>query len=245
MDRLRVEIDRSSPIPLYFQAATGIEAAIVSGELPVGERLENEIDLAEQLGLSRPTMRRAIQELVDKGLLVRKRGVGTQVVQQPVHRTVELTSLYDDLRRLGRSPQTRVLAVATVPAPDKVATQLGLAVGTEIVRIERLRLSDGDPLALMTNYLPIEVGINEDSPLAEDGLYELMRRKGVRIRVAQQQIGARAATAEEAELLGESVGAPLLTMQRTAFDDTGRAVEFGSHVYRPELYSFDIRLVDR
>src|SRR6188508_51812 len=102
MSALSVDLDRSSPVPLYYQVAQQIEHAINEGQLSPGDRLDNENSLAEQFGLSRPTMRRAIQELVDKGLLVRKRGVGTQVVQSPVHRRVELTSLYDDLTRAGQ-----------------------------------------------------------------------------------------------------------------------------------------------
>jgi DNA-binding GntR family transcriptional regulator len=242
---LPVEIDRSSPVPLYFQAATQIERAIVDGTLSIGQRLDNEILLAEALGLSRPTMRRAIQELVDKGLLVRKRGVGTQVVAGQVRRTVELTSLYDDLRRSGREPSTTVLHLGVEPANDQVATQLALRPSAEVIRIDRVRLTAGQPLAVMTNYLPAELGPVEQAALDSTGLYDLLRRKGIHIRVAHQRIGARAATAREAQLLKERAGSPLLTMQRTAYDDTGRAVEFGSHVYRPELYSFDVTLVDR
>jgi DNA-binding GntR family transcriptional regulator len=240
-----VEIDRSSPVPLYYQAATQIERAIVQGTLRVGQRLDNEIVLAEQLGLSRPTMRRAIQELVDKGLLVRKRGVGTQVVAGQVRRSVELTSLYDDLRRSGRTPTTTVLHIGVEPASDQVAAELALSPEAEVIRIDRVRLTDGQPLAIMTNYLPPDLGPIDRSALDNGGLYDLLRRKGIHIRVAHQQIGARSATAREAKLLKERPGSPLLTMQRTAYDDTGRAVEFGSHVYRPELYSFDVTLVDR
>src|SRR3712207_5723926 len=100
------DIDRSSPTPLYFQLARAIEGAITGGSLPAGSRLENELVLAQQYGLSRPTVRRAVQELVDKGLLVRKRGVGTQVIQPHVRRSVELTSLYEDLVRSGGAPTT-------------------------------------------------------------------------------------------------------------------------------------------
>lgn len=245
MKQLPVQIDRSSPVPLYFQAATQIERAILDGALQVGQRLDNEIALAETLGLSRPTMRRAIQELVDKGLLVRKRGVGTQVVQGQVRRSVELTSLYDDLRRSNRAPSTTVLHMGTETAPDHVAGQLGLPPGTAVTRLDRLRLTGGQPLAVMVNYLPTELGITDPAALADGGLYDLLRRKGVHIRIAHQRIGARPATPQEAELLGEKAGGPLLTMQRTAFDDVGRAVEYGSHVYRPELYSFDVTLIER
>ena len=126
---LSVEIDRSSPVPLYFQAASQIERAIADGALQVGQRLDNEILLAEALGLSRPTMRRAIQELVDKGLLVRKRGVGTQVVAGQVRRRVELTSLFDDLRHTGRSPSTTVLHLAEERAGDQIGGELALGAG--------------------------------------------------------------------------------------------------------------------
>ena len=90
-------VNRSSPVPLYFQVAEQLEEAIHDGRLAPGDRIANEVALADQLGLSRPTLRQAIQTLVDKGLLVRKRGVGTQVIQPHVRRSVELTSLYDDL----------------------------------------------------------------------------------------------------------------------------------------------------
>ncbi|HEX8497337.1 MAG TPA: GntR family transcriptional regulator, partial [Actinomycetales bacterium] len=92
-------LDRSSPVPLYFQLATQLQAAIDDGRLGSGDPIENEVALAERLGLSRPTVRRAIQELVAKGLLVRQRGVGTQVAHRMVHRRAELTSLHDDLVR--------------------------------------------------------------------------------------------------------------------------------------------------
>src|SRR6202171_2204164 len=94
---LTVELDRSSPVPLYYQLAQAIEAAIRDGDLSPGDRFENELALAKRLTLSRPTTRRAIQELVDKGLLVRKAWCGTQVVQSAEHGRVELTSLFDHL----------------------------------------------------------------------------------------------------------------------------------------------------
>ena len=102
-------VDRSSPVPLYFQVAAQLEHAIADGQLVPGDRIANEVALADKLGLSRPTMRQAIQTLVDKGMLVRKRGVGTQVVHPTISRTVELTSLNDDLTHAGREPRTVVL----------------------------------------------------------------------------------------------------------------------------------------
>lgn len=245
MGRLAVSVDRNSPVPLYFQVAQQIEASILDGTLTPGTRLETEVSLADRCGLSRPTVRQAIQHLVDKGLLVRKRGVGTQVVQAQVKRTIELTSLYDDLVAAGRSPATRVLELAVVPAAADVAGQLGVAPGADVVRVRRLRLTDSEPLALLTNHLPAGVVNLTAGRLERHGLYETLRAAGVNLRIANQTIGARGATAGEAALLDERRGAPLLTMARTAFDDKGRAVEYGSHLYRADRYAFTLTLVER
>jgi DNA-binding GntR family transcriptional regulator len=241
---LAVELDRSSPVPLYYQLAQAIEAAIRNGELAPGDRFENELALASRLTLSRPTTRRAIQELVDKGMLVRKRGVGTQVVQNPVHRRVELTSLFDDLVRAGQEPTTELLEYRTGAAGEEIAGELNLDRDHEVVTIQRLRCANGEPLAVMTNYLPIELAPAADE-LEGNGLYQALRARGVHIRLARQRIGAKPATKTEARLLDEKAGAPLLTMSRTAFDDSGRAVELGNHCYRAARYYFETTLVDR
>ena len=107
--QVKVTIDRQSPVPLYHQLAEQLTHAITVGQLKPGDPFENEIAVAERLQLSRPTVRRAIAELVDQGLLVRRRGLGTTVANRKVHRKFELTSLYDDLEREGRSPRTTVL----------------------------------------------------------------------------------------------------------------------------------------
>ncbi|MET9291394.1 GntR family transcriptional regulator [Streptomyces sp. NPDC003077] len=238
-------MDRSSPVPLYFQLSQQLEAAIETGKLTPGSLLGNEIELAGRLGLSRPTVRQAIQALVDKGLLVRRRGVGTQVVHSQVKRPLELSSLYDDLEAAGLEPATRVLRNTTTGAGAEVAAALGVAEGTEVALIERLRLTHGEPVAHLVNHLPLDLIKADTARLEETGLYRLMRGAGITLHSARQAIGARAATADEAGLLGEEAGAPLLTMRRTTFDDTGRAVEFGAHVYRASRYAFEFQLLVR
>jgi DNA-binding GntR family transcriptional regulator len=237
-----IRVDRNSPVPLYFQVAQHLEHMIESGELPMGTRLENETDLADQLGLSRPTMRRAIEYLVGRGLLVRKRGIGTQVVHAKVTREVELTSLYDDLAKTRRDPSTRVVSFRTEAAPAALAAALGIPAGTQVYAFERLRYADAEPLALMRNHVPAHLLSLTPADLEAGGLYNLLRANGVTMRIAKQAIGARAATAAEARALGEPKGAPLLTMERSVYDDHGRAVEHGQHVYRASRYSFDLTL---
>ncbi|WP_411760617.1 GntR family transcriptional regulator [Streptomyces tunisiensis] len=243
--QLELSVDRGSPVPLYFQLAQQLESAIEHGTLTPGTLLGNEIELAARLGLSRPTVRQAIQSLVDKGLLVRRRGVGTQVVHSKVKRPLELSSLYDDLESAGQRPTTTVLVNTTVAASAEVAAALGVTEGGEVHRVERLRSAHGEPIAYLCNYLPTGLLDLDTGQLEATGLYRLMRAAGITLHSARQTIGARAATAVEAERLREQPGAPLLTMQRVTFDDTGRAVEYGTHTYRPSRYSFEFQLLVR
>lgn len=242
---LFVNIDRSGPVPLYHQVASRIEAAIVDGRVPAGARIDNEIALGERLGLSRPTIRRAIQDLVDKGLLVRRRGIGTQVVRGSISRKLELTSLYEDLNSAKRTPSTRVLGHARSTADENVAAHLGVEVGSPVLHVRRLRLADNVPLAVLDNFLPSEFVDIAREDLEKFGLYQLLGARGVDIRVAKQRIGARLATLDEAKTLEIDRKAAVLTMERVAFDNTGHAIEFGQHVYRPDLYSFEVTLVGK
>ncbi|MFC4942275.1 GntR family transcriptional regulator [Pseudonocardia sp. GCM10023141] len=245
MSRPQVVVDRDSPVPLYFQVARQLERAIESGELAPGTRLDNEIALAGELGLSRPTMRQAIQYLVDKGLLQRKRGVGTHVARPRVRRPVGLTSLFDDLAGAGRSPSTTVLGLGRAEVAGEVAVALEVPDGTEVFVLDRLRRTQGEPLAIMRNYVRIGAVDLDAAVLESRGLYEVLREAGIRLTAAQQSIGARRASAAEAKLLDETRGAPLLTMRRTTFDDHGVVVEYGDHLYRASRYSFEVALTSR
>jgi len=238
-------LDRTGPIPLYFQVAQKIEEAILKGDLPAGSRIENEISLADRLGLSRPTVRRAIQDLVDKGLLVRRRGIGTQVVHGQVTRGVELTSLFEDLSRSGQKPSTKMLKFEVQKADAKVADKLGVATGSPVLYLRRLRLADNVPVSIMENWLPEEFVTLSEQNLLEHGLYQMLRFQGVTIRVAKQKIGARKASGDEATLLDVEKSSALLIMERTAYDSSGKAVEWGKHCYRPDLYSFEVTLVEK
>jgi GntR family transcriptional regulator len=235
--------DRSSPIPLYFQVATHLEDAIVSGTIPPGTLLENEIQLADRMGLSRPTMRRAMQHLVDKGLIVRRRGIGTRVLHPMVRRPIGLTSLFEDLAASGQEPVTDVLGLDPAVASDEIAEALQVEPGSDVVRIDRLRSVGGSPIARMTNYLPPHLVTFDATALATNGLYQLLRRGGVVLHSASQTIGARSARGTEARELGEARGAALLTMTRISFDDRGTPVEYGTHLYAASRYNFVMTLL--
>jgi DNA-binding GntR family transcriptional regulator len=235
--------DGTSPIPLWFQVAQHFERSIASGDFPPGMLLDNEVVLAQRLGISRPTMRRAMEQLVDQGLIVRRRGIGTRVVQPKVRRPLELTSLHDDLASTGQQPATTVLRFETLGAGAEVAARLRVEPGSPVVLVERLRTARDQPIARMTNWLPASVVTFEEDALVSSGLYDLLRRTGVHLHSASQTVGARTATAAEARELGEPRGAALLTMERETLDDHGTVVELASHLYAASRYSFEIHLV--
>jgi DNA-binding GntR family transcriptional regulator len=166
------------------------------------------------------------------------------VQNQQFTRPVALSSLCDDLLRTGHRPRTDMLAHETVAADDRVAAALQVPTGTDIVHLRRLRWAREVPIAIMCNWPPTHLATVSAEDLVTQGLYELLRRTGVQMRIARQRIGARAATPEENRVLREYHNAPLLTMERLVYDDAGRAVELGSHVYPADTYSFEITLVD-
>ncbi|MFW0792289.1 GntR family transcriptional regulator [Gordonia sp. CPCC 205515] len=232
-DVLDVAVDRSAPIPLYQQLVRFLEIAIDRGELAPGDRVASEIELARLAGVSRVTSRRAIQELVDRGVVVRKRGVGTQVLHRSTAR--ETTSPFDLFGGCGPRPVTRVLDFRVGTPSDDVRRDLCLPVGAKVVRVKRLRSVGGEPLSAMVNWLPATIcpTVHE---LETDGLYRLLRSRGMHIGLARETIRARVATRDDAVLLAVEVGSPLLSLRRTAFDRDGRIVEIGLHTFPAERY---------
>lgn len=236
-----IVIDRASPVPLYEQIAAPIERAILSGELAAGAMIEDEVSMAHRLDVARPTARRALQELVTKGFVSRRRGVGTRVTPPHVHRPIKLSSLNEDLAEAGFAPSTRVLNYQVRQATPLEIEQLSLGPEEGVLEVSRLRFADDHPLALLTNLLPLDIAPTWQD-LGSNGLYQCLAERGVTIAAAEQEIGARGATEYEAKTLGEETGAPLLTMHRIGRTAEGRAVEVGNHVYRPSRYSFRFSL---
>lgn len=240
-----VSLDPRSPVPLYHQAAQALEEAVSDRRLHPASKLPNELDLARQLGISRPTMRAAIQELVNKGLVVRRRGVGTMVARAPVTRPIALTSLYDDLKKTGKVPKTEVLGFDMARCSTEVEAFLQIDPDTPALTFDRLRLADSIPVALLHNVMrPDSLEIKSED-LAQNGLYELFRKNGITPHSATQRVGASKANAEEAKLLQIKQGDPLLTTVRFTYDVNGQPIEYGCHRYPAESYTFETVLIAR
>lgn len=238
-------LDRSNPAPLYSRVAQHITDAIQRGDLVAGDRLDGEIGLAESLGISRATMRRAIEELVARGILARKHGVGTQVLSHPNLRSTGVRSLFDELAAAGRSPRSEVLVFEVISAEGNVASALEVAAGAPVTYIERIRYADEVPFAMMRNWIPASLVQLAPERIETGGLYEELRTSGIRMRVARQSIGAAVASPNMARLLDVDTGAALLNIQTVTLADLGHPVELGSHDCRADLYRFEMTSVER
>lgn len=238
---IQVTLHRDSPIPLYFQLTEQLTAAITDGRLQPGDPFENEVAMSTRLGLSRPTVRRAIHGMVDKGLLVRRRGLGTFVASRRVHRRGNKGSLFEDLEAQERVPSTSVLKCRSERNPP-ASTALDLDPETELLAVRRLRFADGEPLAIMQNWLPPLFSSITREQLEARGLYQILRDLGIGSVVAHQSIAARLPVAEEMELLGISEDVPVITLTRTAFNSSGSPIEHSEHVYRADAYTVDLVL---
>jgi DNA-binding GntR family transcriptional regulator len=234
-----------SGAPLYLRVARHIESAIVDGQLSPGDRLDGEIGLAEGFGVSRATMRKSIDELVRQGLLVRRHGAGTQVLPTRLDGAGGVEGLYDELKRNGRTPTTDVITLEVRDAEPDIAEALRLSPGDPVIYVERVRRADRVPIAIMRNWIPYGLIELDAADLESHGLYEVLRKGGVRMRMAEQSIGAEAARSTSARLLDIRKGSPVLSIETTTFADSGKPVEVGRHEYRGDMYRFPVRKVER
>ena len=236
---LPVVVDRASPVPLYHQLAEQWANAITDGTLKPGEPFENELALVARLRLSRPTVRRALDELVHQGLLVRRRGVGTHVASQVVRRHPTLTSLYEELSRSGRRPRTQVLTLQSSRPDRAVAQAMDLDADQPLVYLERLRFSEGRPLVILRSWLAPRFSDLSAEDLTNHGLYEVLARRGVTAAVARQRAAARIATSRERRLLDLPRTSAVLSVIWLSHDGQGEAIEYGEHSYRGDQYVLD------
>ena len=225
---------------MYQQLADQLTAAIHTGRLRPGDPVENELSLAARLGLSRPTVRRAIAILDAQGLVVRRRGVGTRVARQRVQPGDSVSSLHDDLTATGRVITTTVLALDTGVTHDRAAATLGLPPGAPLVLVQRLRLADGDPLAILTNWLPSRYADVTRAELQSRGLYAILRSRGDDPVAGRQILRARPPTGQQRRLLQLTRADAVLWVVRVTKDAQGRPLEYGEHCYRGDQYAVEI-----
>lgn len=241
-------LDKSRPIPLYYQVKESLLEKIKSRQFNVGDLIPSEAELQEQYNVSRITVRRAIQELVQEGHLYTKQGRGTFVSRPKVSQELNLiTSWAETMEEMGMRPETKKIEYSEEPAPVNIARLLNVPIGDMVYKIERLRYADGEPTCIMTNYLSPDVvpGLL-DKGIKGESLYETLEKHyNIVLSHAEETVEAKAAKASEAELLNIKRGAPLLHATRVTYDITDRPVEVVISISRADRYSYKIRLSGR
>ena len=231
------------PGPLYLQLQLRIATAMAAGSLLPGSSLPAEREIAILTGLSRVTVRKAVAALVASGQLVQKRGSGTFVarkVQRLEQALSLLTSFTEDMARRGRSVESVWLNRAIhSPTPEEVMA-LGLGAGDSVARLERVRRSDGVPLAI--ERAALSARIMPDPTAVETSLYAMLETFGYRPVRAVQRISAANLGPKDAELLGVIPGAAGLKIERIGYLPSGRVVEFTRSLYRGDAYDFAVEL---
>lgn len=238
-----ITLDRSASAPLYHQLAQQVRAAIERGDVLPGIFMNGEFALAAEWGVSRPTVRRVIDELVNDGLVERRHGVGTVVVANEIKRSPTLSGLFEDLNLDGRNPTTEVTGFARIRISKEKARELELPNNAEVVRVQRVRSADGGRLALLSNLLPVDIAAKiSRRGLQSAGLYELLRIEGFEPTTGIQRVGARMATPAEVKRLVLESDKTVLTIHRVTRDATGRVIDLGNHVYKAEKYIVEMSI---
>jgi GntR family transcriptional regulator len=207
-------------------------------ELRVGDALPSERRLASDLGVSRPTLRAVIDELVREGLLLRRHGSGTYVAEPKIALPLTMTSFSEDMARRGMRPSSRVVAFECQSAGAKLGQRLQISPVDEVFVITRLRLADDETMAIEWLHAPVSLlpGLRPEE-LATHSFYELLRvRRGIVIASGTQTIEPTVTSPEEAELLSVPVHSPAFLFERTTQSEQGEVVEFVRSVYRGDRY---------
>lgn len=241
------------PLPKYHQVYLVLREQLQDGHFAQG--LPGEIALMRQFGVARVTMRRALGQLADEGLIERQRGRGTRPVDPAARsaaqqraagervKTTRLTGLLENLVSTSLNTTVKVLEVADVAATLEVARELRLAPGDPVQKAVRVRSTREGPLSHITTWVPgaLAAGFGRRE-LAKKPILMLLEESGVRLGGARQTISARLADAQVAAHLGVSVGSALLAVRRLIHDEQGRPVQWLHGLYRPDRYEYQMQL---
>lgn len=231
------KIDPTSPVPKYRQLREILLDLIEDAELPVDAPVPSERELCHRYALSRMTVRQAVDHLVTEGRLYRAPGKGTFVARPKIEMPLRLVSFTEDMRARGLEPGARDLDSRTIPANAHLARTFGVAPGSGVHVVERLRTADGEPMAIERSHIPAGVAPNLlDFSLSDVSLYDILENRfGVVFDAGEQTIEAGNADASDARLLDLPRGSAVLLLQRRSYVD-GTCVELAVSTYRADRY---------
>jgi len=239
-------LERTNPLPLYYQLKEVLKQQIRSGHLAPHTAIPSEPELVTSYHVSRATVRQALSELVHEGLLYRQHGKGTFVCEPRVQQTQsELTSLTEEIQRRGKRPGGLLLVSELIRGSETVRKQLSLTDTEQAIRLERLRTADDIPIAHEVDYLPYPRAASiyqRAKELSDGSLYNLMNSEGLNPYIVEQKIRVGTATVREAELLRIPPGEAGLHFTSTAFDLTGSPIEYSETFFPGTQYDFHVTL---
>lgn len=241
------KIDFQSHMPFYAQLLEFLRENIKQEVWRPGDQLPGEHTLCEQYEVSRTVVRQALGELEAEGLIVRHKGRGAFVAEPKIIESLaqKLTGFHQDMHERGHVPVTQVLTLDVIPAPAKIARQLEIPPDAPVVHLHRLRFVEGEPILLVTSYLPHTLcpGL-EHVDFREQSLYAYLEQAyGMTIARGRRRIGAVAADAEQARLLQIAPGAPLLSLESVSYLEDGTPIEYYHALHRGDRSQFEVELV--
>ena len=244
----QVTIDRSSPMPLYHQLKELLRNEIKQGMRP-GQQLPTEQELIQRYQLSRITVIQAIKALEQEGLVQRIRGKGTFVSKPKIEqRLSKIFGFTQELQQRGMQPGTRLISAEQVHVPAHIAAELEVAADSKAWELRRLRLADGEAIAIQTAYIPVTScpGLDVEKLSQSPSLYRLLREDHglVATRARESYVAGVVSDPKEARLLQSRVGTPVLLATRTTFDAKGRAFEYVASILRGDRYTLYVDLYE-
>jgi GntR family transcriptional regulator len=239
------ETDATLPVPRYHQIYLVLREQLAEGRFDPARPLPGELELAQSFGVSRVTMRAALDRLAEEGLIVRQRGRGTFARPQsaPAASRAPLSGLLENILSMGLRTTVRLVDLATVPAPPDAAEALKLDFGDPVQKAVRVRSYRGAPLSHITTFVPERFAASFGRrELAAKPMLTLLEEAGVKVASADQAISAKLADHAVAPLLDTDIGSPLLAVTRTVYDEAGTPVQFLRGLYRPDRYEYRMHL---
>jgi GntR family transcriptional regulator len=244
---LKFAINRSSPIPYYVQVKDALRDWIKQGKWKTGDQLPGEHELCTTFDVSRPVIRQALRELTSEGLIRREKGKGTYVSGPKIKEGLvqRLTGFYQDMVAQGYIPVTKVLTQEVIAATEDIAEHLKLATGDSVIKIERLRFIEDEPMVLVTTFVPYHLcpGLQHED-LTHQSLYAYMERScQIILSYGRRMVEAVPASKYVSELLNIRKGSPLILLNSVSYMVDGTPVEYYYAFHRGDRSQFEVELV--
>lgn len=240
-------VDHDSPVPYYHQLKEWFREALSNGALQPSQRIPSEAEICQAFQISRTVVREALDDLVNEGVLYRRKGKGTFVAQPKIGESLvqKLTGFHQDMVDRGFNPVTRVLEQTVVVASKILGERLNLDNGGQVIKIDRLRFVHNEPIVFVTTYIPYNAcpGLERDD-LTTQSLYAVLEGKyGLEIARGRRTLEAIAANEQEAKLLEIRPGAPIVLLKSISYLKDGCPIEYYEARHRGDRSQFEVELI--